>query len=433
MKKTQTHFISQNRHTKFGARMLRFWICSPLTSIVDINARLDAIDDLEKIIHSDGINFFSFLKKLPDLERLLNRIHTQGLKHKNDHPDSRAQMFENYDTKKVLNLVKVMDGLHSITRFMKKVDEKGFVSSMKSSILRKILTPIPQKGSFPDIETILTRFAKGFNVNEARTGNILPRDDGSDEDYSDVCQRIRDTESLFNDILKKESAFFRKQLRFVHSGKQKYLLEIPTSTFDTKKEAAEGDKYVFKGITKTCKKFSTKELQALLSQLKQQEDERDELLKDHKRKLFALFSKDIHEWMSAIKQICILDCLLSLTLSKMELQSVTKITRPIFLKQDDPVMEIKEGKHPILAKISNCNLIANDVTLGNQVTIVTGPNMGGKSTLFRKCGTVGIMAMIGCYVTASSVKMTPIDRIFTRLGSKGMCVRLIYKEGENEQ
>jgi DNA mismatch repair protein MSH6 len=410
--------LLNHTRTKFGARMLRFWITSPLTSVADIKDRLEAVEDLEFLLNNQP-NLFSTFSKLPDMERLVNRIHTQGLKRKNDHPDSRAQMFEDYDKKKMSILIRVMDGLVRILSFLKAV--RPYVDEFNSNFLKNLLTSSKEGGSFPDIDIALTTFAQAFDVQEAReSGKVFPRDDGTDPEYSSVCQEIRDVEDQFQQVLKRESTFFRTPLKFVHSGKKRYLLEIPSNVFESVKDKKQLSRYKFEGVArKVFKKFSTKELGDLVNQLKEKEEAKEVLLSDHKRRLFAMFSKDLHLWIKAIHQISVIDCLLSLAQCKMSLQAVTDVTKPEFVSDcDPPIIEIKGGKHPVLACKENFNFVPNDVTLkGDELVILTGPNMGGKSTLMRETGLIVLMAQLGSFVPASSVRLTPVDRIFTRLGS----------------
>jgi len=103
--------------------------------------------------------------------------------------------------------------------------------------------------------------------------------------------------------------------------------------------------------------------------------------------------------------------------------------RPKLIDYDDetPFIEIINGLHPSLSKTFNGDFIPNDIVISNRksekewqkrpLLLVTGPNMGGKSTLMRQAGLTVILAQIGCYVPAESCKITPCDRIFTRIGA----------------
>jgi len=97
-------------------------------------------------------------------------------------------------------------------------------------------------------------------------------------------------------------------------------------------------------------------------------------------------------------------------------------TRPILVESAEPYFFIRDMKHPCLAARSSTEFGSNDVALGGdmgqpRVILLTGPNMGGKSTLLRQVCVAVIMAQMGCFVHASYCQFTPVDRILTRLGA----------------
>lgn len=107
-----------------------------------------------------------------------------------------------------------------------------------------------------------------------------------------------------------------------------------------------------------------------------------------------------------------------------------EMCRPELVYPDEgqtPFLDIKNGRHPCLTKTFSGDFIPNDLVIGSQeaqnnwqknpVVLVTGPNMGGKSTLMRQAGLTVILAQIGSYVPAESCRLTPVDRIFTRIGA----------------
>lgn len=98
--------------------------------------------------------------------------------------------------------------------------------------------------------------------------------------------------------------------------------------------------------------------------------------------------------------------------------------RPVFILMQGanakPYLELKQSWHPCLTSRS-FNFVPNDVTIGNESKtsiVITGPNMGGKSTLLRQTSICVVMAQMGCYVPAEKCIMTVVDRIFTRIGAK---------------
>ena len=91
--------------------------------------------------------------------------------------------------------------------------------------------------------------------------------------------------------------------------------------------------------------------------------------------------------------------------------------RPQF--SNEGIMDVKNGRHPILDSFKDMKYVANDIYMDDNITtlIITGPNMGGKSTYMRQCLLIAIMAQIGCYVPAKSAVLPIFDQIFTRIGS----------------
>lgn len=126
-------------------------------------------------------------------------------------------------------------------------------------------------------------------------------------------------------------------------------------------------------------------------------------------------------WRKIISIIAELDCLLSLTMASQYLSEPK--CRPVFVNSNKSFIKMEEARHPCISKEKEASFIPNDIVLGNpdanlsKVTILTGPNMGGKSTLLRQTCLNVIMAQIGCFVPAKSCMLSPVDRIFTRLGA----------------
>lgn len=223
--------ILNHTETKFGQRLLRFWISFPLTCIKSINDRLDAIDDLstqQMLMQRDSL--FAFLKNMPDLERLLNFAHTQGMQRKNDHPDARAQLFEDYDKKKIQQLVDLVSSFHKTLTALQKL--RPLADKFKSSLLKSLVTLVPAGGQFPDVEQVLRDFESANDLSEAReTGKVKP-DQREGSAYAEVMRRIRHIETQLQSLLDKEAVKFGSRLKFSNSGKKKYLMEVSTNVFD---------------------------------------------------------------------------------------------------------------------------------------------------------------------------------------------------------
>lgn len=137
-------------------------------------------------------------------------------------------------------------------------------------------------------------------------------------------------------------------------------------------------------------------------------------------KLFEELVTDLAEYIAAIQlnanQIAALDCLLSFA----QIAQANKYIRPVV--EDNDVLSIKQGRHPVIEKELPLGeqYIANDVyldTTTQQIIMITGPNMSGKSALLRQTALITLMAQIGCFVPAESAQVGLVDKIFTRVGA----------------
>jgi DNA mismatch repair protein MSH6 len=133
-------------------------------------------------------------------------------------------------------------------------------------------------------------------------------------------------------------------------------------------------------------------------------------------KLMAEFDKDREVWLKMVRVVAELDCLISLTKASEDLDEPR--CRPEFVESEQAFIDFADLRHPSMCL--QRDFIANDVQLGGDVartTLLTGPNMAGKSTLLRMTAAGVIMAQMGCYVPASRARLSPIDKIQTRMGA----------------
>uniref|UniRef100_A0A2K6S4I6 DNA mismatch repair protein n=1 Tax=Saimiri boliviensis boliviensis TaxID=39432 RepID=A0A2K6S4I6_SAIBB len=413
-------------HTPFGKRLLKQWLCAPLCSPYAINDRLDAIEDLMAV--PDKISeVVELLKKLPDLERLLSKIHNVGspLKSQN-HPDSRAIMYEEttYSKKKIIDFLSALEGFKVMCKIIGIMEE--VVDGFKSKILKQVIslqTKNPE-GRFPDLTVELNRWDTAFDHEKARkTGLITPKA-GFDSDYDQALADIRENEqSLLEYLEKQRNRIGCRTIVYWGIGRNRYQLEIPEN-FTTRNLPEE---YELKSTKKGCKRYWTKTIEKKLANLINAEERRDVSLKDCMRRLFYNFDKNYKDWQSAVECIAVLDVLLCL--ADYSRGGDGPMCRPVILLPEDtaPFLELKGSRHPCITKtFFGDDFIPNDILIGCEeeeengkayCVLVTGPNMGGKSTLMRQAGLLVVMAQMGCYVPAEVCRLTPIDRVFTRLGA----------------
>ena len=160
---------------------------------------------------------------------------------------------------------------------------------------------------------------------------------------------------------------------------------------------------------------------SMVEELIVQEQAQDAILKDVSRQMFQAFDQDYAStWSLLVDAASHMDCLISLA----KISSLPNMCVPSFSSYDEPCLEVVQGRHPCveaqLELSDHSSFIANDLALDHatgKCLLLTGPNMGGKSTLLRQTCVIAIMAQIGCHVSASKCVLSPVDRIFTRIGA----------------
>ncbi|XP_054156482.1 DNA mismatch repair protein Msh6-like [Oppia nitens] len=406
--------------TYFGKRLLFKWMCSPLCDISQIQQRQQAIADLSQVsVKYDVEEAIKVLRKLPDLERLLCKIHSQGsAKRAKDHPDSRAILFEmdTYSKRKILDFLSVLDGFKQSIKVVESFQQHlpNFKSSLLTNCLSFGTTNNNNNNGFPDLSGQLRYFDNAFDHRVAKQeGKVLPLP-GADCQYDDCVEKVESIVKKFDNYLSEQKKFFGCQVSYFGSGKNRYQLEVPDNY--TKKIAKDND-YMLESSRKGFKRYSTSFTKNLFEQLITAEDAKEIVLQDGMRRIFESFDRSYDKWLKAINCLSQLDVLLSLTKSRSFLQQNRSVVcLPKFSHSTVPFVDLVESRNPCLIKYCY-NFIPNDIKIDNQLLLLTGPNMGGKSTLMRQLGLIVIMAQIGAYVPAKECSLTPVDRIFTRLGA----------------
>lgn len=201
-------------------------------------------------------------------------------------------------------------------------------------------------------------------------------------------------------------------------GKEIYQLEVPVDT-------AVPREYMLMSKTKAAKRYWTPTIRSLVKEHAEWEERRSFALRDVYADLLRQFDSHTRSiWRTTVEQVARIDCLLSLTRAS-ELMAYPKCLPQLIDEGHDgggAFLDVTDLRHPCAA--DPASFIPNDIKLGakgnetgDRVLLLTGPNMGGKSTLLRQVCLAVILAQIGCYVPASTCQLAPVDRIFTRLGA----------------
>ncbi|CAI9720918.1 mismatch repair Msh6 [Octopus vulgaris] len=417
-------------NTPFGKRLFRTWLCAPLCNPKSINDRLDSLEDLMNIPDVSA-ETRELLKKLPDLERILSRIHALGLSNRsNEHPDNRAILYESvtYSKRKIEDFISALEGFKVAQKIIKPFQDK--VDGFKSILLRKTVTvkSSSSSGCFPDMAEKLKYFDNGFDHNKAKKDGVIVPNKGVDSDYDGAVKDIKETTNALDRYLDQQRQLMGcKSMVYWGTGKNRYQMEVPENM--CKKVP---NQYELMSSKKGWKRYRTKEIERMFAEMTDAEDRRSAALKDTMRRIFHQFDTDYQMWDQAVQCLAVLDVLLCL--AEYSRCGEGAICRPeIVLPEADskPFLLIREGRHPCIGRSSAAeDFIPNDTMIGvkdnietedpttdSQVVLVTGPNMGGKSTLMRQVGLIVVMAQMGCYVPAEKCQITPVDRVFTRLGA----------------
>ncbi|GAA5901645.1 hypothetical protein JCM6882_006031 [Rhodosporidiobolus microsporus] len=363
--------------TPFGKRLFKVWLCAPLRDVQAINDRLDAVEDL--ISNSNfAVAFDSTAKKLPDLERLLSRIHGKTVKKK--------------------DFLRVIESFEQISEMV------GVLKSMSEDFESKGISQLLD--GVPDVDDLLEEIKGLFDTEE-----LLPVD-GKDEDYERVREAVDEVEdALDEELAKAQEEFGSSEVQFKDIGtKDIKQIEVPNKIKVPKN-------WTKISGTQKVSRYYTPETTRLIADLKEARERKQMVVNDFQFKLYGEFDKGYSTWMAVIRAVSQLDCLLSLSKSSAALGE--PCVRPEIIEHDTAIVEFEELRHPCILSASS-DFIPNDVSIGGDaknLMLLTGPNMAGKSTLLRMTCTAVIMAQLGCFVPAAKARIAPIDAIYSRMGA----------------
>ncbi|KAK4574367.1 DNA mismatch repair protein msh6 [Recurvomyces mirabilis] len=379
-----TLFTMLNRCiSPFGKRMLRQWVCHPLADARRINQRLDAVDAL----NADSTvmdRFTASLSRLPDLERLISRVHAGRC---------RPQDF-----------VKVLEGFEQIEYTMSLLSSFG----AGEGVLGQLIT------SMPDLAGALEEWKDAFDRPKAKEEGFFIPQPGVEEVFDASQERIDDVEKELQKLLNKaRKDLGSSTIKFTDNGKEIYQLEVPLKVKGT---IPKGWKQV--SATKAVKRWYFPELEGFVQDLKEAQESHAQVVKALNGRFYARFDEHYTTWLAAVKVVAQLDCLISLAKASNAMGSPS--CRPEFVEDDDApsVLQFVELRHPCIE--TTTSFIPNDIALGGSeatMTLLTGANAAGKSTVLRMTCIAVILAQVGCYVPCEYARMTPVDRIMSRLGA----------------
>lgn len=172
--------------------------------------------------------------------------------------------------------------------------------------------------------------------------------------------------------------------------------------------------------TKNLRRYRTPEVKRKLQERAQfQEKLAAEANKAYLSFLGEIMDEHYTVLRNAVNKLAVVDCLFSLA----EVASQGDYVKPEFVNDGSDVLEITAGRHPMVEMLRSDPFVPNSLCIGgkqSRTKVITGPNMGGKSSTVRMVALIALLAQIGSYVPAASVRLSPLDAILTRMGGKLM-------------
>ncbi|MES1919377.1 DNA mismatch repair protein msh6, variant 2, partial [Bonamia ostreae] len=407
--KQNTLFEWLNRcSTPFGHRLLKEWVARPLCNIQNINKRLDAIENLMELPElAEQIS--KKLNLLTDIEKMIIRIRAYSLQKR------KIVFYENIDLKYLRIFVQIINSLKiccEIIYLFKRIKNKIF----SKKLIELVFDLFPK-----ECEEKL-RISEKIDIEESEEKQkIVPKGQIS-EKFENIKEEMNLIKSKLEQHLNKYKKIFNDpSICFFEGFISNYQIEMKSETANQKLS----EDLIEVSRTSKKRRFTTNEIKSLVEELEILQEKKNEYLESYLKTVLAEFCDHSKMWSAAIKSIAELDCILALY--NVSAFSTGSMVRPFIVKnQEKPFLELKQSWHPQISfseqTTSTTGFVPNDIFIGDgadtkAMIIVTGPNMGGKSTLLRQTCIAVILAQLGCFVPAKSAKLSLTDRIFTRIGA----------------
>ena len=365
--------------TAMGGRLLRSMLEQPLIEKAEMERRLDAIEELNKdSVSRDELR--EYLNPVYDLERLLSKV--------------------TYKTANPRDFISFRNSLEMLPAI--KTVLKSFEKEELSGIEKDLDT-------LEDIYQLILKSIEEEPPITIREGGMIR--DGFDETIDNLRNAKRDGKQWLAQLEEQDRERTGiKNLRIKYNKVFGYYFEVTNSNKDMVPED-----YIRKQTLANAERYTTSRLKELEDTILNAEDKLTALEYDIFCRIRESIAMELERVQRTAKAIARLDVYASLSLAAERNHYV----RPAL--NEKGVIDIKDGRHPVVEQmITNDLFIANDTYLDNGshcISVITGPNMAGKSTYMRQTALIVLMAQIGCFVPARKANIGIVDRIFTRVGA----------------
>lgn len=378
-KKNSLFGILDQAKTSMGSRLIKKWLERPLIDVVEINRRLDAVEELYNnfplLMQIEGL-----LEGIYDIERLSSKF-----------------AYKSVNAKDLLSLKKSIEVLPQL---------KELLREFKSPLLKELYDGLD---TLEDVYSLIDSSINEDAPVGLKEGGIIK--DG----FNDHVDRLRNISKNSKELLiqyeeKERNLTGIKNLKIGYNKVFGYYIEVTKSNYSLVPE-----RYIRKQTLANAERYVTEELKKLEDEIVNAEQKLVEL----EYELFCEIRDKVESQIDRIQKtascIAIIDALCSFAHIAID----NRYTKPTVYLGDR--IYIKNGRHPVVEKmIGHSNFVPNDTELDNdqnRVLIITGPNMAGKSTYMRQVALIVIMAQMGCFVPAEEAQIGIVDKIFSRIGA----------------
>lgn len=394
-------WLLDHTRTKFGYRMLKQWIAKPLIDREAIGKRLDAVQELSSGFNHFLESFTNTLKNCPDLDKILNRLHYGKVKRKELYMflclfNDFERLFNKFGAEEILKKLK--------SDLLVEIFEK-LISTSKdiqpSSYVKLINGQIALDDSFSKAEDHVLKY---FNLNSLSQVSEIEHGE-----LKVIMENIEHIELEFQNELKHiKQLLKRPALEYVEKNREPYLIEVRQALVKNLP-----DDWIKINSTKMVARYRSPKMTALYKKMQYYQ----ELYLKQMNSIFSHFvkllnSKHYLQFNQFIQTLANFDVLLSLTVTSIKPDHC----RPEFT--DAKSITLRGSRNPIIEAL-NPKCTTNDIMVDQSKScfIVTGPNMGGKSSIVKQIALLTIMAQIGCFVPATVAKMGIFNSILIRMGA----------------
>ena len=378
-KKDTLYDVLDFTKTAMGSRLLRKWLEYPLLSPKKINDRLDAVANLVSDFSLRN-NLREQLKEIYDFERLLTRMEV-GTANARDMNALKSSLYV----------------LPAIKKSLAKATAK-----LLANIHQKIST-------YNDLVVLIDKAIVEDPSFSIREGGFIK--DGYNQELDEYRNIAKNSKRLLQQMEEDEkNKTGIKSLKIGYNKVFGYYIEVRHSSTEMVPE-----NYIRKQTLANAERYITPELKEFETKILGAQEKIVQLEYNLFTELRDILKTKISSIQNTAHEIAILDVLVSLAQAGDEYNYI----RPKLL--DDGTIHIKDGRHPLVERILNRDLfVPNDTHLDNaqnEIMIITGPNMAGKSTYMRQSALLTLMTQVGSFIPAREASISPVDKIFTRIGA----------------